>query len=238
MSYPSRPKEELLSAEEMRQAYSVEELRHWAQRCATPLVIKNEPPADTAERAANNAREIAGFKAELRRRIANGSMAQSEADELVAISLTRGKQTLPLEYRGGVVVVDQAALAASRGAAIAPVVQAPQRAAPPAESSIQMEALRTLTEAMAEGLGALREARNRATPDDATFEAVVMRAAVLAADNAQQRALRQSGATSLEYDSNGRLASVTKSDGSVWRLTYDQYGRLKTMEPTSARLDG
>src|SRR5437867_3185258 len=115
MTYvPRSPKEKVLTADEIIQAYNWAEMRDWAHRSATLLVVKGEPPAATARRTADHAQEAARFKAELRRRIANGSMAQSQADELVAISLTPGKQTLPLEYRLGVVVVDQAALAASR----------------------------------------------------------------------------------------------------------------------------
>lgn len=81
-----------------------------------------------------------------------------------------------------------------------------------------------LVGAFTEALAGLREARSRATPDDATFDAVVTRAAIFAAKSAQQRAMQSLSSRSIELvlGQDGRPSKLIKSDGSVLLFVYDK----------------
>lgn len=113
----------------------------------------------------------------------------------------------------------------------------PLPARAPAEPSIERETLMALVGACAEALAGLREARSRATPDSETFDAVVVRAAMFASDQAAQRAAQGLGSLSIEYGPDNRPTKVIKSDGSVLLLVYDKVGRLSRLERAPSRLD-
>jgi hypothetical protein len=88
-------------------------------------------------------------------------------------------------------------------------------------------------------LSGLREARSRATPDSETFDAVVVRAAMFAADSAQTRATDNMGSgLEIQYGADNRPIKVIKSVESQLLVIYDKLGRLSRLERGPMRLDG